>query len=489
MDQNIYVFQEIPNHLSYRGGPVVGAASLQLLFWGDFWNTATNPSLEEVTEAVSAIIDSPYLSELAQYGFQSLTLNTPLVVTQPGPSVPMFSGENVKDMVWDLIDNDIFPEPDDEGGRIIYVVFAPRGANYEASDAGGAHGDAVDIDFPGTTDHAWVAWVNHGSLDDITSTFSHELVETITDPEPSSGWTFDGMPLQQSEIADLSFSWRWMVDGFAVEPYYSSRLAAAVVPGYALVRSLLLSATAIPVGGERFFEAGQVTIDRASKCFAGTYSWELFGQGNRVTVKAQTETYVKPSVEWTVNGLTAFTFPKTLIVAADLDSDPLQGLTPLPPEQATVSYLVDDAGSLVLEMASGEAPGHVTVYCKVKEDGLPLFFIGGGERHLGRDVFLSGRRREMDARYVSDLNKCFEGGLRIAKLKLIDQKPVKIDKGDPPHWVEHDLGFLSGSVRQPLREASFMAHLIGSGDAKLAHEVRVLARGKLALVRNQRLSS
>ena len=81
----IYKFLTLPVTLNNGGGAVVGSARLVLLFWGEFWQTANNPSAADITAAVTDIVNSPYLSELSQYGFRSLTIDPPVIVIQPVP--------------------------------------------------------------------------------------------------------------------------------------------------------------------------------------------------------------------------------------------------------------------------------------------------------------------------------------------------------------------------------------------------------------------
>ena len=186
----IWKFATTPISLEFNGGAIAGSARLVLLFWGDFWETAVSPSVSDIHQAVADILNSPYLSEMMQYGFRWLTLDPPLIVLKPDPPSPTFSRDDAKNMVWALIDDERFPEPDDDSGdgRIVYMVLAPQGSNYEDLSAGGAHGDAEDRDFL-DVDHAWVGWVDFdSSLDRITEVLTHELVEILSDPEPTSGW-------------------------------------------------------------------------------------------------------------------------------------------------------------------------------------------------------------------------------------------------------------------------------------------------------------
>jgi len=68
----------------------------------------------------------------------------------------------VKNLIDDLIDSGEYPEPDEPGGRIIYMVFPQSGTAYSSGDepAAGGHGPEVDYDRPLEVDYGWVAWVN-----------------------------------------------------------------------------------------------------------------------------------------------------------------------------------------------------------------------------------------------------------------------------------------------------------------------------------------
>ncbi len=102
--------------VSNKGAGTIGNVDLELLFWGDQWWTASGPTMNEVIGAVQQLLASPYLSALTQYGTGKVNLRSATLVSKPGPGVPTFSADDVRDMVWALIDDNVFPEPDDAGG-------------------------------------------------------------------------------------------------------------------------------------------------------------------------------------------------------------------------------------------------------------------------------------------------------------------------------------------------------------------------------------
>ncbi len=487
---SIYYFNRAVWPLTYHQGPVAGSARLQLLFWGDYWNTpAANPSTGTLSDAATTIVNSAYLSELTQYGFSSISLLDPLVVTQPGPSTPTFSFDNVGNMVWDLIDGGSFPEPDEDGGNIIYMVFAPPGAVYDDAKAAGAHSgrkDKQDLLEP-DTERAWIGWVDYGTLDQMTFTFSHELIEAITDPEPNTGWHIDGVPSTLEEIGDVGGGMNWMVGGYKVQGYYSARLQAIVVPSDTIYRRLEVVPSYQSVGAEHQIDSGKVTVAPHTPCFSGTYVWTLYGQMERCTVSAQTFSYVQPVVQWIVEGqLIQQGQPPTKIeVPSNNAGDILADFQALPPEIGTAMCWVDPSGALIVDVDAGQPPFPLTVNCTVSDQALQFSFVNRTDTTL---LALQGRRRAMDDRFAADLNKCAALRLKEAYTVMVNQNFVPLGPGDPvPPWVGNTIGRYSPSVRNGLLPYFTLAPLVQSANQKLAAQLTSVGNLMAAQTFNQPL--
>ena len=212
-----------------EGGALILHAQLELLFWGTAWQTATAPSVADVVNAVNKILESPYLLGLMQYGFQSAAVRGSTIVSSPAPPAN-YSFDDVGNLVWDLIDDGKFPEPDDVGGRILYMVFMPPGTTPPPNQRG-AHSDPKDYDFPADVDYAWVGYASYGTLDYITDVFSHELVEAITDPEPHGpAWVMNRDINGGNEIGDACNNTVDRLDGILIQAYWSERQKACVIP-------------------------------------------------------------------------------------------------------------------------------------------------------------------------------------------------------------------------------------------------------------------
>src|SRR5512135_2521529 len=123
---------------SSDGGAIIANISLQLLFWGSAWNTSPSPSIQQVVNAVNSILQGPYLSGLGQYGVGGGSLQGDWIVTGRDPNNP-FSDDDVHGIIGDLIDQGSFPEPDDPGGRNLYMFILPANIRSDNTKISGEH--------------------------------------------------------------------------------------------------------------------------------------------------------------------------------------------------------------------------------------------------------------------------------------------------------------------------------------------------------------
>jgi hypothetical protein len=81
-------FGRVPEDL---GGPVINTAHVELVFWGNGWNSGVGPALRgQVQDAVDSIVSGPYLTLLAQYrsSIRSGTRVGSVTVTSSAPPNP-----------------------------------------------------------------------------------------------------------------------------------------------------------------------------------------------------------------------------------------------------------------------------------------------------------------------------------------------------------------------------------------------------------------
>jgi uncharacterized protein DUF3892 len=194
-------------------------ARVGLIFYGSAWlDPSLSPSSADVEAAVGKIFTSPYLSQLIDYdctdAYGGTDWNLVVINNPPNP----FSPDDADDVVGDMIDNyysDLSNQPN------LYSVFLPPGVVITESGLSGVHSHDGDT---------YYSWQMYGSLDAITATFSHELVEAMTDPD-GDGWQVD--PRDDSnwhEIADICKNKTRRVNGVAVAAYFSTSYNACVVP-------------------------------------------------------------------------------------------------------------------------------------------------------------------------------------------------------------------------------------------------------------------
>jgi hypothetical protein len=219
------------------GGPVLSNARIQLVFWGAAWGSAPppTPSAAQISNAVTNILTSPYLSALSQYrntiGPASLRGTTLDTANPPNP----FSDQNVVDMLTGLLNNGTLPNPLLE--TVLYCVVVPQGVNNTSSGFIGEHTyftynarfPGLPVPIPVPVHYAWIT--NNGTLDGVTTIFSHELVESITDPEGSAITGNAGVCNQGGwcEIGDVCGS-TGRENGVLVQSYWSDADNACIIP-------------------------------------------------------------------------------------------------------------------------------------------------------------------------------------------------------------------------------------------------------------------
>jgi hypothetical protein len=225
-----------PITASNDGGAIGTGIPVQVLFWGTAWNLpATNPSAGTIVSSVQSILRGPWMSGLRQYGVRRCNLGGTMVVTSPGPPAT-YNDSNIQDLIWNLTDDHKFPEPDEPGGRNLYMVFMPPGTTYGPGGIRGKHLVASDIDLPADVDKAWVGFVVwNPALSTLLSTFTYELAEMCTDPE-SDAWTVTG----NQEIGDVCNAVDGTLNGVNVESYWSAADNACLIPTAYSVRRVLL---------------------------------------------------------------------------------------------------------------------------------------------------------------------------------------------------------------------------------------------------------
>jgi hypothetical protein len=305
--------------VTFHDGAIGTGLPVQLIFWGSWWNSqdgAQRASL--IIDRTRAVINSEYFSELEQYGIARPTWRGSITVSEPGPPSAFKSIDDeaaVWDLIDDLIDDDVFPDPDD--GRIAFVVLMPQGFT-ETIGNDGAHYFDDDYDFPFDEDKSWVAWVRYFDRakgedpEDTIEIVTHELVEMFTDPE-LEGW-YTQTP-QTGEISDAGRSagnliqTAW-VNGARVASYWSNRHSATVIPIDRDYAAQLKGVTSEE--GRKVIRSGTFRPEPSDSAACETipqccmkdreYSWTLHGFDEVARIRLATTRYREPKTAWKIEG-------------------------------------------------------------------------------------------------------------------------------------------------------------------------------------------
>jgi len=217
-----------------HGGRVLSAARVYLIYWGRYWapDRVASPTPDQITHALRTVLAGSYLSALTQYrNIGPAVIGGSHVITTTDPP-SRFTDEDIEAFLNTLFDAEVLPAPDDQA---IYVVTIPPGIyTGEGDDLVGEHNyyrrDEHRIHYAWTTDSE--------VLEGATQTTTHEIVETVTDPEGTAilgtPGTCEGERL--CEIADIC-SDAAKLNGVMVAPYWSNIAGRCVIPAPLALRS------------------------------------------------------------------------------------------------------------------------------------------------------------------------------------------------------------------------------------------------------------
>ncbi len=200
-----------------HGGPVLANCQLQLIFWGSVWsNSGNTPSSTDVINAVHSIVTGQYMTGLNQYrGINKAVLHGTNVFTGSNPPNP-FSDTDVQNFITGCINAGALPDPA-SSDQLLYMVIMPPGVS-----AGGSFiGEHSYYTRNGVNVHySWIT--NNGTLNYVTPILSHELVESVTDPEGSAILGDPGSCNQGGwrEIGDVCY-YNFVLHGVTVQKYWS----------------------------------------------------------------------------------------------------------------------------------------------------------------------------------------------------------------------------------------------------------------------------
>jgi hypothetical protein len=216
--------------LTYRDGPLLTSVEVFTIFWGAGWQQQPAAGiLTQMNQFFDFVLTSSLMDQLTEYNVPGKTIGHgkrigTITITSHAPPASL-TDQAIQDFVQQHISaNAAFPQP---SGNTLYFVFLPSGITVvQGGDSScqqfcGYH-DAIGskifyavMPFPGCAGCLGGA----SQIDALTSTSSHELCESITDPIPGQGWYDDA----NGEIGDIC-AWKTKrLGNYTVQLEWSNR--------------------------------------------------------------------------------------------------------------------------------------------------------------------------------------------------------------------------------------------------------------------------
>lgn len=217
-----------PPHLTYRNGPLIPAVQVFTIFWGPLWSQAPQTTLMgQLNGFFDFILTSPLIDQLAEYDVPKYAITHgkrigTTTIASPALSTSVTDAA-IQQMLRQLATGKPVPKPTSATLYFVYVqpgVRVVMGGSASCSAFCGYH-NAIGTNvfyavmpYPGCNGCAGGLAV----LDALTSTSSHELCESITDPIPGQGWYDD----TNGEIGDICAWQTKKIDQYTVQLEWSN---------------------------------------------------------------------------------------------------------------------------------------------------------------------------------------------------------------------------------------------------------------------------
>jgi hypothetical protein len=209
-----------------RMGTVSPGMPLYTIYWGSWWtNTSAGQTLQAQTQnSLNSIFrNSGYLNGLNQYGvkFPAGVMGSGTVeVNNTSDPTNGFSDSSLQNVIDNAIDHQGLPDANTFPNEGLYVVFTPPGIHCSNPNEAGYHSwESLSWEI---RHYAWVGDFGDpnsitSQLNAITTVLSHELIESMTDPNGNGITCTNGNELCDGEAqSDLAF-----INGYEVDSFWS----------------------------------------------------------------------------------------------------------------------------------------------------------------------------------------------------------------------------------------------------------------------------
>jgi hypothetical protein len=210
------------------GGPVLAAARVRLIYWGSAWGTHL-ALRSQIDTAARSILTGGYVKTLSEYRANigaGMLVESLAYAAGRGPA-DNFTDDEVQGVLRNMMTGGLLPQPTDD--QHLYLVVTPPGV--AVNGILGEHWYFGYACNDGTQRNVHYGWVTGTQISDYSCTMSHELVESITDPEMNA-ITFASCPGVDGtcEIGDVCDQCYSLGDGTVVQNWYSKKQRACVSP-------------------------------------------------------------------------------------------------------------------------------------------------------------------------------------------------------------------------------------------------------------------
>ena len=215
-----------------RSGAVLSKVKIQLIFWGSDWRKE-KPPVADVEGKVRTLLASSYMDALKKNysDIESGTLSPSITFDKISLADPPrhFRKDNIENLIKSLINGAALASSNDS--QMLYCVLMPR---HTSSIEGDFFGEHSFVEVGGKRVHyAWLLNDDDGKLDFITKVFSHELIESVSDPDGDGVVIVPDICHEGSwcEISDVCAGIDGVVGDIVVQSYWSQKDKMCVIPG------------------------------------------------------------------------------------------------------------------------------------------------------------------------------------------------------------------------------------------------------------------
>jgi hypothetical protein len=216
-------------HLTYNQGPLIQNVEVFTVFWGTKWNAspAGLSLMSKVNGFFNKILVSPAIDQLGEYSVPGQKIGhgklTGTTVISAGAPVGSVTDTAIRSRLTQWIKAQSVPPTTKNSLYFVYLepgIVSIMGGGKSCHSFCGYHNNNGNVFYavmPYPTCDGCLGGLS--VFDALTGTSSHELCESITDPEPGAGW-YDNV---NGEIGDIC-AWNFKtVAGYKVQLEWSNQ--------------------------------------------------------------------------------------------------------------------------------------------------------------------------------------------------------------------------------------------------------------------------